>query len=88
MSGCGSSLAMWPRVSVVGAHAYRGAGAVDELPDHRPERAIANRTALALAPGGGGDELCAVAYAGLERVSGISAEGEVRGMKGSGLDIT
>ena len=38
----------------------------------------ANGTALTLAPGAQLEtSLCAVAYAGLERVSGVSADGEV-----------
>ncbi len=42
--------------------------------------AIANHTAVPLAPGAElTTSLCAVAYTGFERVSGVSAQGEVRG---------
>jgi hypothetical protein len=47
--------------------------------------AIANGTAITLAPGAQLEtSLCAVAYAGFERVSGVSAEGNVSGRSGAG----
>lgn len=53
------------------------------FPTNGLNEAIANGTAVPLAPGAHIEStLCAVAYTGLERVSGVSAQGEVTGTPG------